>query len=312
MGLKDIFNKGLDLISTGANAAKDAAIEKKKAMQDFDLLKTRSDHIGPMSEFVINNPDPQIGKEQQILKSCLTISVEKAKIANKLIPIDETVLMVRTATEAKTQIDYIFALTDKRLWVLNEKEYTTYSFDTVTQFEIVNKGIMSQGANFDNKAFVIDGNENDVKAFIDLTINSDKRTETITRSTAYLCGIIPEIQLINLNMRGISIGNDGNVVIHNGLENKLTKIEDISSVQVLINDAICYMKGRTESQSFMSSPHEARKISVKFILGMGEYVIDVLPQSTFNTTYKREDNTYIENYEFGKKIVDTIGAKLRP
>ena len=71
------------------------------------------------------------------------------------------------------------------------------------------------------------------------------------------------------------------------------------------------MKSRNESQNFMSSPQEARKISVKFNFNMSEYVIDILAQSALNTSYKREDTTYIENYELAKKIVDTIGNMLR-
>ncbi len=311
MGLKDVFNKGINLISTGASAAKEAAIDKKRAMEEFDLLKTRSNHIGPMSDFIDNNKAPQIGKEQVILKSCLTISVEKSKLTNRLIPIDETVLMVRTSTEAKTQIDYVFALTDKRLWILNEKEYTTYDLDKIPNFEIINKGLMTQGTKFDDKAFTIDGSENDVKAFIRLVMDRDERNAAITRSTAYLCGIVPKVQYLNMNMKGISISEDNVIVIHNAIENKIMKLEDIFSVQILVNDANCYMKSRNESQNFMSSPQEARKISGKFNFNMSEYVIDILAQSALNTSYKREDTTYIENYELAKKIVDTIGNMLR-
>lgn len=48
MAFKDILNKGLDLIQSGAKAVGDAAKEKKDARQEFEILKTRSDRIGPL------------------------------------------------------------------------------------------------------------------------------------------------------------------------------------------------------------------------------------------------------------------------
>lgn len=311
MGLKDVFNKGLDLLTSGATAAKDAALEKKKAMDEFSLLKTRSDHIGPMSIYISNNREPQVGKEQMILKACLTINVEKSKIANKLIPVEETILDVKTSKEAKTELDYTFVLTDKRLWILNQKEYTTYTFDGVTKFEIVNKGVMTQGVNFNNMAFIIDGSENDVKKFIDNTTKTDIRNALITRSTAYLCGITPRKQLLNMNMKGITLGDDNSIVIHNGNENKLMNVKEIIGIQVLINDMVCYMKTNKDNQTYVSSPSEARKMSVKFQFQMGEYMIEIMPQSSFNTSYKREETTYITNLEFGKSIVDTLATIIK-
>ncbi len=309
--LKNVLNKGIDLISSGAAAAKDAALEKKKAMDEFSILKTRSNHIGPMSMYISNNKDPQIGKEQMILKTCLTINVEKSKIANKLIPVEESILDVKTSKEAKTELDYTFVLTDKRLWVLNQKEYTTYTFDAITKFAIVNKGFMTQGVNFNDMAFIIDGNESDVQRFIDNTTKEDVRNALITRSTAYLCGITPRIQRLNMHMKGITIGDNDSIVIHNGNENKLINIHEIIGIQVLINDLVCYMKNKSDNNTFVSSPNEARKMSVKFQFQMGEYMIDIMPQSSFNTSYKREENTYITNLEFGKSIVDTIANAIR-
>ena len=68
MGLKDLLGKGVDMINKGVASAKNAAEEKKKAMQEFDILKTRSTHIGPTLPYEIKNPSPQTGKEQMILK----------------------------------------------------------------------------------------------------------------------------------------------------------------------------------------------------------------------------------------------------
>ncbi len=311
MAFKDLLNKGMDLISKGAETAKKAAEDKKKAIHEFDLLKTKSDHIGPMNAYVINNNDPQLGRETMILNACLTINVENSRIINKLIPIDETIVDVKTGKEAKTEIQYAFAMTDKRLWVLNQKEYITYEFDNIKNFEMVNKGLMSQGVKFNDMAFVLDGTEKDVEAFINNVFNPNIRLEVITRKIKYLCGITPAEQLLNANIHGITISKDNKIVLHNGVDNKLVEFAEIDVVQLLINDSVVISRGRTDSGNIMSSPMEARKMSVKFILKMGDFTVDILEQNMMNTTYRREETTYINNYEFAKKIVDKITEYLK-
>lgn len=306
MAFKDLLNKGMDMISKGAQAAKTAAVDKKNAIHAFDLLKTKSDHIGPMNVYAAQNTDPQVGKEQMILNVCLTINVENAKVVNSLIPVDETIIDVKTGREAKTEIEYAFVITDKRLWILNKNEYITYDFGAPKNFEIVNKGLMSQGVMFDDKAFILDGSEADIQKFIDTMTKNDFRMQVVTRKAQYLCGVTPVSQILNMNMRGVTFAENNMVVLHNNTDNKLVSINDIQMVQILINDTVVLSRGRIDSGSIISSPMEARKISVKFLLNMGDYTIDVLPQNMMNSTYKREDITYINNYDFSKKIVEAI------
>lgn len=311
MALKDIFSKGMDMINKGVASAKDAAQEKRQAMQEFDFLKTRSNHIGPMNPYQEQNPDPQLGKEQMILNACLTINVENSKIVNKLIPIDETILDVKTGKEAKTEIEYAFIATDKKLWVMNKNEYITYEYDTIKNFEIINKGIMSQGVKFNDNAFTIDGKDVDVETLGRLLMDKAFREESIARRTSYLCGVVPKKQFINMNLKGITIGENGDIALHNTPDNKLINIKDVASIQLLVNNTSCLMRGQNDSGNIMNNPMEARCMSVKFILTNGEYTIDYMPQSMMNTTYKREDATYIKNYDFGKAIVEEIASLLK-
>lgn len=311
MAFKDLLNKGLDIINSGAKAVSDAAKEKKAAMQEFDLLKTRSDHIGPMNVYEVKNDDPQPGKEQLILNACLTINVEKSKVVNKCIPIDETIIDVKTCKEAKTEIEYALVITDKRLWIINKNEYMTMEFDQIKECSIINKGLMSQGVKFDDKAFTIDGNEADVTRFFETLKNSEYRNDAIKRKIAYLMGIVPQKQIININMKGITVGENGAIVLHNNPENKVVNVRDIQTVQLMVNDSAALVKGRTDSANFMSSPMEARKMAVKVILGMGEYTIETMPQNMMNTSYRREDTTYINNYNFAKSIIEALGELIR-
>lgn len=311
MALKDLFNKGVEFIHSGVKAVGDATKEKKASIQEFDLLKTNSDHIGPMNLYEPKNDDPQVGREQMILNVCLTINVDNSKVINKLIPTEETIVDVKTTKEEKTQIQYIFAITDKRLWIANKNEYMTYEFGTVKNCEIISKGIMSQAVKFDDKAFTFDGNEADIKRFADTLMNPEFRNEVTKYKVAYLMGHTPKRQFLNMNLKGITIAEDGNIVLHNNPENKVVNIKDITTVQLLVNGSPALIKGKTDSSNFMSSPMEARKMGVKIIFGMAEYTIETMPQNMMNTSYKREDSTYINNYEFAKSIVDVLAELIR-
>lgn len=311
MGLKDLLGKGVDMINKGVASAKNAAEEKKKAMQEFDILKTRSTHIGPTLPYEIKNPSPQTGKEQMILNACLTISVENSKLVNQLLPVDETVIDVKTSKEAQTEIEYVMVITDRKLWVLNKNEYVTYEFESIKNFEIVNKGLMSHGIKFNDNAFIVDGKETDIKLFGDILLNPEYRKEAIARVTKYLCGVVPKKQVINMKFKGMTLGQNGELVLHNAPENKSVRLSDITGVALLINDTVCLMRGLNDSGSITASPMEARKMSVKIIFTMGEYVIETLPQSMMNTTYKREETTYRTNYEFSKELVETIAEIMK-
>lgn len=311
MAFSEIFKRGVEAVSKGVNTATQKAKDKKAAMTEFDLLKTRSEHIGPMKTYEVKNTDPQIGKEQMILNACLTLNVENAKLINRLLPIDETVVDIKTSKESKTEIVYNFIITDKRLWVMNKNEYITFEFDDIKTCEIVNKGLMAQGVNFNGMAFVIDGRDVEVERFLNILKKPDYRMEATSRKIQYLLGVTPRKQFLNMNLKGITFGDTGTIVLHNTPDSKIINIKDLDSVELLINDVVTIKKGKTDSTSFMSTPLEARKMSVKFIFGLSEYTIDTMPQNMMNTTYKREEQTYIANYEFSKNIVDTVAALIK-
>lgn len=312
MALKDLFNKGMDMLKNGVNEAKQAAADKKSAMQEFDLLKTKSNHIGPMEIINPKNEDPQPGREQLILMMNANISVDQAKLVNRLIPVEETLLNVKMTRESKTEIEYIFAITNKKIWILNQNEYVTYEFSSIEKFEIINKGMMSQGVNFNNNAFVITGKEEDIQTLIDIIMNPTVRENVITTKTKYLCGVTPRRQILNLNMKGITVGDNKMIVLHNTPDNKVVSLNEIAYVQLLMNDSVVLVKGKpgVDQGSMVSSPLEARKMAVKVILSMGEYIIETMPSSMMNKSYKREDSTYINNYEYSKKLVDAIAELI--
>lgn len=308
MGLKDMLSAGIDAIKNGANSVKDAAIEKKQAMEAFDLLKSESEHIGPMMAYEVHNQDPQEGIEELILIECASVNEGNAKLVNQLIPLGEYIINVRVSQEAKTLMDYIFVVTNLKLWIMSPKEYMTVPFENVKTCEIVNKSVMSQGVNFNGNAFVINGSEGEVNTFIDSIMKKDVRDRLVLEKTRYLCGVVPRKQILNKRMKGVTITDGVNVVLHNTPDNRLISLDDVEYMQLLMNDSVVLVKGKpgVDAGSMVSSPMEARKMSVKVVMKTGEYVIETLPQSTMNKAYKREDQVYIKNYEFARKIIDEL------
>lgn len=312
MKLNDILNKGIDLLNKGANTVKEAAQEKYAAHQEFNLLITRSNHLSDMKPYEVKNQNPSIGREQLILGKCLTINVENSKVINRLIPIEETIVNVKTSKESKTELVYFFIVTDNCLWVSSEKEYKIYNFTTIANCEIVDKSIMTQYVKFDNNAFAFDGSEGDIQNFCRLLTDAEYRTQETGLATNYLCGIKPKEQYLNIHLSGMSLGENGEIVFHNGAKgNKLTKKENISYVQLLMDNTVVMTKGKPDMQSMVSAMYDCRKMSIKVVLTDGEYVFDILPQNMMGTLIKKEDSVYINNYEFAKTIINRIEELLR-
>lgn len=295
MGLKDIFN-----------SAKEKINQKKEASNQFNVLISMSTHLDGMIPYEAKNQSPSLGREQKILSLCLPLSVEKSKLVNSLIPIEETVIAVRTVVESKTLYDYIFVITNQRFWVINKQEYKTYQFEEIHKFYVVDNSILSQKVNFNDSAFVIEGSDKEVSRFISTATNASERNLEIASKTRYLCGIVPKFQLLNLNMAGLSIDENNRIVLHNGEEyNLLIDINDIQYMQLLLDNTVVLTRGKmTQSQTSMEVP--CKNMSVKIVLKDSEFIIKVMKDNLMGTTIKQEDSKYISNIEFAKKIISTL------
>lgn len=313
MRLRDILDKGVDLLNKGAESVSNVAEsvtktieDKKNAVDKFNYLTSISNHLEGTAPYIEKNSHPSASREQSILELGLTINVENSKLINKLIPVDETILNIKSTMEAKTKIEYMFVITDKRLWILNRNEYKKYNFEEITKCELVNKSVLTQNINFNNMAFIFDGSEQSINTFIELLTNIEFRTDRVKESTKYLCGITPKLQLTTENYTGITIGINNEVVIH---ENKdisyLLNINDLEYMQLLLDNSVIMTKG-ISNQTQTSSIVPARKMSIKFILKDKSYTIDIMKENLMGTIVKVEDSSFQNAYELSKNIMTTI------
>ena len=313
MKIRDILDKSVDLLNKGAESVGKVAenvgkkIEDKKTSIDkFNYLASISNHLSGMAPYTEKNNYPSKSREQSILELGLTINVENAKLINRLLPIDETPINIKTAMETKTQIDYIFVITNKRLWILNKNEYKKYEFNEITKCEFVNRSLMTQGINFNNAAFSFDGNEQTITRFIELLLNGEKRLEEISLKTKYLCGITPKVQYTTIHYTGITIGTNNEIIIHESKDNSyIVNLQDIKYTQLLIDNTVVLTKGTTNT-SIVGTLKPAKKISIKFQLDNGDYVVDIMKENIMNTIVKVEDSTYQEAYNLAKTIMTTL------
>ena len=47
-------------------------------------------------------------------------------------------------------------------------------------------------------------------------------------------------------------------------------------------------------------------MSLNFVTKNGEYNVQILPRNSLNQAVNAQDTNYIENFEFGKKIINTV------
>lgn len=304
MALFEFLNKGIDYVQSKVGNIEKSIDNKLETKKAFDDLVALSIQIEDCSPIIVNNHDIQEGKIQSIMKLCLSLNVEKARVIDSFLAIDETPIYVALAKEVKASRDWMIVLADKGIYLLDEKEYKKFQYGEV-KAEIVYKSILSQGVKFADRAFYIEGNLENSTKLIELLEDEEKRSALIAEKTTYLCGIKPKLQLLNKLKRGITIEDD-KIVLHTGKENILMNLNDICKMQLLVDDAVVLSKSKNEEGNMVSNSMEARKMAVKVSDREREYVIEVMPVSSMGKSYKREDSIYIENYEFARKIIETI------
>lgn len=304
MALFEFLNKGIDYVQSKVGDMEKTIDNKLETKKAFDDLVTLSIPLQNYEPIIIKNHDIQEGKTQNIIDLCLSLSVEKAKLINSFLTIDETPIYVALVKEVKTGRNWALVLSDKKIYLLDEKEYITFQYGEV-KAEMIYKSVLSQGVKFCDRAFYIEGNAENSKKLIDLLEDTDKRKSLVIEKNSYLCGVKPELQLLNKLKRGITIEGK-KIVLHTGKENILTDITDINKMQLLVDDAVVLSKSKNEEGNMVSNPMEARKMSIKIYSLDKEYIIEIMPTSSMGKSYKREDSMYIDNYEFARKIIDTV------
>lgn len=298
--IKDVFNKYVKI-------AQDVINNKRQGINDINKLTNEGSTLNDMHLFNVNASLNNKGRENMIILCNPTINRTIAKTINSLIPVEETTLSIVRGIYLKDKIDIYLVATTSKLWLITKDMYRTYDYREVENFEIINKSILSQGVNFNNIAFNIEGRENDIHTFIDIVRKEDVRADFIANKTAYLLGIIPKTQFLNEFLSGISIDDRYLCVLHNKCANNtLIEIKKIEYMQILLDNAVVLTRGKANMTAQNSSLSPCRKMSIKFVTEDLTTTIDIIPENSLSTTYKPEDTVFRENFDFSIKLIDYV------
>ena len=304
MDISTLFNKGKEKISEGIDAAKDKYKEYSDANSKFKEIVEKSKVLDNLTPVILDEKEDP-GRIEKIKQLALNLSSDKVRIIDKIVDRNENILMVLLSKECKTNIEYIFVMTEKKLYLINFDYYRTFEFDEIKVFEIVVKGLLSHNVNFNNMGFNIESSYENTSELIHLLTNKEYRDIYLKDKLSHLCGIKLEKQLINRFGTGISVGENNKVVLHTGKENIIIAKSDIERIDLLSDNSIVMTRGKMTS-SFVSAKSGCYNMALKITTNKETYNIDIIPTSTMNTFYKRDDSVYQESYEFAKEVIEEL------
>ena len=304
MGISELFNKGKEKISDGINTAKDKYKEYSDSNAKFKELVDKSQVLDNLSSVIVDGKE-DLGRMEKIKQLGPNLSSDKIATIDKVVDRNENILMVLLSKECKTNIEYTFVLTEKKLYLINVDYYKVFEFEEIKIFEIIVKGVLSHNVNFNNMGFNIESSYENVSELINVLTNIEYRNVYLKDKLSHLCGIKLEKQLINKFGNGISIGDNNKVVLHNGSENHIIVKNDIERIDLLSDNSIIMTKGKMTS-NFVSTKSGCYSMALKITTNKETYNIDIIPMSVMNTFYKNDNTIYQENYQFAKEVIEEL------
>lgn len=305
MNINNLFNKVNNIINT-----------KKEENRLYNELLNKSLKFDSLQNIVTYNNILNEGKWEEILELCPNLNIDKAKLINSLIPINETYLKIIYTTQKIDNHNYIIILTNKYIWILDKEKYLVINYQDVTIFDIISKSLMSQIVNFNHIILEIDTTQNNLNEIYNLIKDENYKNIIIKEKTKYLCGITPTYQKLNKINSGISIDNNQTIIFHNKkINNYACKYQNIKNYEVL-EDNIVVLKKKTDeySHNLTSVKQTCINIIMRITLNDGtQFNITILEPTTFNSNYNHQDTIYIKNINFAKEIVnklDSLAPKL--
>lgn len=309
MNFKELFNKGKEMVVNGVATASKKVNDYKDAKLAYNDLAKKSVRIDGFSENVPRNKYLTEGRQRRLLNLCLSLNDYELAAIDGFIPIEETIIEAATIKEEVSSITYWFILTDKQIYLMTKDKYKLINYEDVKIFDIIVKDLLSTGVNFNNMAFTVEVDGTHTEKIRNILLNKDTRDQAISDTTKYLCGVIPKEQYINKYGTGITISDSG-LVLHDRYEvNKLVQKNDIKTNQLILDTTVVSITGEA-NQSLLGVKHDCRKMDVKVTFNDGtEFVLEVLPTNTFNTSLNEYDENYIKSMDFAKKLMNIMTGK---
>lgn len=285
--------------------------DQKKKYDALNQLIDNSRLIELTNDIVINEEYLNEGNWQEYSNMCPYVNIEYAKLIDGLIPMNEIVLSIFCITVKKNNTPFIVVLTNLRILLMDKKKYNAYDYSIITNFNLVNNGLMSQIININNILMDIDVNKEELNIIYTLMTNNEYRNQIYNEKLKYLCGITPVYQRLNDINSGISIDQNNVIVFHDKKEkNYLCKYDELMQYEIMEdNTPVMKRKSNEQTTSMPFSKKECMIIKLRVTLTNNQvFEITILEPPTFNSTYLHTNSTYIKNFNFAKEIMDKLDS----
>ena len=303
---KDLLDKGKKFVTDNAQKIKEKKEIHDEEVKRFNEVIDKKNKLTMNEQICINNTHVQEFNIQKILKmASSSINQDRAKTLAQLIPIEETIINVKYLKEETTGKYYYFILTNQRIYITDLAYYKKMEYNEITKCEVVVRNVLSKGLNINEIPFTIEGAFDEGDEFTKTLFNAEFRLKVLQENTSYLNGVVPSLQLINKYNAGITIDTNQNIVLHNGSSSNIIKLEDVEYIKLLLDSTVVYLRGINTTPLTTTKP-TCYEMSLNFVTKNGEYNVQILPRNSLNQAVNAQDTNYIENFEFGKKIINTV------
>lgn len=282
---------------------KNKIIETSKNNAEYQKCLNQAEVINGLLPFSEANSNNRINPKV-IVDNCPDLNENKATLIIKAIPIDELYLGVYYSKEVKTNMEYFFIPTTKKIWIINEYGYINHDYENVT-IQILKSGLMSKMVRINNHVLEMTGDKIDY--LVNLITNQEFRIQELQNKNNELCGINPVLRIINNIGTGISLDNERNIVFHTKDLNKKYHISELDNYELYIDNNATIEKKTKMKVRITAGKSSCYEMKFKITSKTGEsFFMLVLPRSTFEKMYQNTNSEYINSFKFAREIIDIL------
>jgi len=165
-----------------------------------------------------------------------------------------------------------------------------------------------------NNLLIIDTNNANMENIIRYISDNEFHNFVNTERKKYLLGLTPIYQNLNNINSGISIDSFNNVIFHDKkINNYAYRYADIKNYELLEDNTFILRKKDDGTKQYPEkNPTKCNLLTLKITLINDQtFSINLLEPNTFNKAYSQTDKKYLEQVDFGTKIIERLDSLLR-
>lgn len=239
-----------------------------------------------------------------LTKKNSNITKEKATLIIDLLPINDLFLEIIYGVELKTKKEYFLVPTTNYLWIISKEGYNKYNYKDL-KVEIIKNGLITKVINLSNYIFEISNSDEELNNFINIINNQEFRDNLI--NDKYNKYGNNEINRIMNNIgSGISY-NDINIRFYSLTMNRIYRMRDIDNYELLIDNSVVQEKRLKQNARLTSNKNSCYEMKIRITpKDKNVFIVPILNRDEKSTVYSNTSDTFINNLQFGKTIMNIL------